>query len=71
MTGERRTLPQLAQAWSYSLDVLRAVVRRNPELQTLGIKFGATRAFSSVEADTIRAAYDAREKKKSQRMAVA
>ena len=55
-----KTLPALAQEWRVSLDALRTLVRRSPELRALGVKFGPTRAFDTNEAEQIRKAFDQR-----------
>lgn len=59
------TLPELASAWGASLDILRAMLRREPTLRALGKKVGPTRCFSADEANTIRRAFEARQKQRA------
>lgn len=60
------TLPTLAAQWGISLDALRTLVRRDPELRRLGSVVGASRGFSPAEAETIRAAFEARQAARGQ-----
>lgn len=61
MTGERRTLPQISQDNKASLDLLRAIVRNTPGLQTLGLRIGPARAYNEQEVLKIMDAYRARQ----------
>lgn len=56
------TMPGLAREWGESLDTLRAIVRRDAKLRTLGSKIGATRVFTDAEAKQIRAVMESRKK---------
>jgi hypothetical protein len=51
----------LAVEWNTSLDMLRHLVRKTPELKSLGTRFGSGRAYTSEEVQLIRAAHEARQ----------
>lgn len=53
---ELLTLPLLAGRWSASLDGLRRLIRREPELARLGRWVGGVRFFTVAEAELIRQA---------------
>jgi hypothetical protein len=60
----KQTLPTWARDWPWSLDVIRKVMRRLPELQQLGEWHGATRLLTESEAEQIRKAMELRENAK-------
>ena len=54
-----KTLPQRAAEWRLPVDGLRKTARRDPQLRALGTTIGTARAYPAVEAQAIRAAYEA------------
>ncbi len=51
-----KTLPMWALEWGESVDALRALLRKRPDLAKLAKKFGAARVFDPVAARQIRSA---------------
>jgi hypothetical protein len=55
------SLPMIAQKYGYSLDGLRAFVRKRPELRALGTMIGPSRVYAEAEVKRIREAWESRQ----------
>lgn len=55
-----RTLPQIANDLGVSLDLLRQVVREDPNLATLAVRVGPARGFDAAAVKKIAAAMQER-----------
>jgi hypothetical protein len=55
---------ELSIALKTSLDVLRKLIRKSPELSKLGKTFGRQRIYTKAEADKVREAYEQRKPRK-------
>ena len=60
----KRTLPTWSRDWPWSLDVVRKVLRRRPDLRMLGERVGPTLVYDEAEANKIREAMEQRERAK-------
>lgn len=59
-----KTLPELCREWDESLDVVRLLLRKRPDLAKLATQFGVTRVFDAAAAKKLRDALTAKRKKK-------
>lgn len=56
---ELRTLPELAREWEESIDRLRELLRKRPDLAKLGKQIGGARCFTPEAVAKIKAAAEA------------
>jgi hypothetical protein len=55
-----QSLPTWCIEWRQSVDIVRKLIRRSPDLQSLGRKFGSTKLYDEGEAAKILAALEHR-----------
>lgn len=60
--GEIKSLSELAREWDTTLDTVRSLFRRHPELRRLGRFIGTTRVLTVSEAAHVKGVLDARRK---------
>ncbi len=59
-TDDLGTLPTWSVRLGFPIDVARALLRKDPALSALGVRFGPARLFTRAEAERVRAAIEAR-----------